>query len=192
MRIQNNKGFTLIELMVVISIIGLLSSIVLASLKDARDKANVTKFKAEIKQMINALELYRGDNGKYPYEGFTYRYHVQNNNMSIISSGGELFSPSILSKYMKTRPKVPANSYNQKSIAWSYFANPTTDNPEDNYFFRCTGDSALPKYLILIYANNPLLFKAFPELKTLESDDDIFFEDFSTFDPVYTKCFSLK
>jgi type II secretion system protein G len=103
MRIQNNKGFTLIELMVVISIIGLLSSIVLASLKDARDKANVTKFKEEIRQMISALELYRGDNGKYPYEGQSYYYVVKNNNTSDYNPGDlDLFSPTYLSKYMKT------------------------------------------------------------------------------------------
>ena len=66
--LKNNKGFTLIELLVVISIIGLLSSIVLASVKDARDKSSVTKFRSEMNQTINALELYRSTNGKYPYE----------------------------------------------------------------------------------------------------------------------------
>jgi general secretion pathway protein G len=59
-----SKGFTLIELMVVISIISLLSSIVLASVKEVREKARATKFRAEVDQFINALELYRADNKK--------------------------------------------------------------------------------------------------------------------------------
>ncbi len=60
------RGFTLIELLVVISIIGMLSSIVLASLNDARAKARDARRMSDIKQIQNALELYRADNGEYP------------------------------------------------------------------------------------------------------------------------------
>ncbi len=61
-----NLGFTLIELLVVISIIGLLSSIVLVSLNGAREKARVTKTKAELKQFYTALEMYYNDNSTFP------------------------------------------------------------------------------------------------------------------------------
>lgn len=59
---KTRSGFTLIELLVVISIISLLSSVVLASLQDARTKAQVTAFKQYGLQLINAIELYRLDN----------------------------------------------------------------------------------------------------------------------------------
>jgi prepilin-type N-terminal cleavage/methylation domain-containing protein len=42
MKINNNKGFTLIELMVVISVIGMLASVILVSLQSARDKGRVS------------------------------------------------------------------------------------------------------------------------------------------------------
>lgn len=61
-----DKGFTLIELMVVISIIGLLSSITLASLSGARSKGRDARLIAEIKQLQNAMELYYFDNDRYP------------------------------------------------------------------------------------------------------------------------------
>ena len=52
------KGFTLIELLVVIAIIGVLASIVLASLNSARRKSRDARRIADIKQLQLALELY--------------------------------------------------------------------------------------------------------------------------------------
>ena len=62
------KGFTLIELLVVISIIALLSSIVIASLMGARERAKKSAFLQSMRQIGLALELYRSENGVYPYE----------------------------------------------------------------------------------------------------------------------------
>lgn len=65
-KLSKKAGFTLIELLVVISIIGLLSSIVLSSLSSARSKARDTERIQRLKQIVNALELYRADKGGYP------------------------------------------------------------------------------------------------------------------------------
>jgi general secretion pathway protein G len=64
---KKQKGFTLIELLVVISIISLLSSIILASIQDARKKAQYVKFDTEFLALRTAVELYRSDHGgDYP------------------------------------------------------------------------------------------------------------------------------
>lgn len=60
------KGFTLIELLVVISIISLLSSVLLTSFNTVRARGRDTKRLADLHQVVNALELYRIQNGSYP------------------------------------------------------------------------------------------------------------------------------
>ena len=59
-------GFTLIELMVVIAIIGLLASLILASLNSAKTKGVNARIQSDIHQYQNALELYYTKNGAYP------------------------------------------------------------------------------------------------------------------------------
>ena len=60
------RGFTLVELLVVIAIISLLSSIVLASLGQAREKAKIAKVRQELTQMRTALYLFLDDKRELP------------------------------------------------------------------------------------------------------------------------------
>ncbi len=62
---KNKKGFTLLELLVVIAIIGILASVVMASLSSARKKAADAKMKAELNGISAALELYNNTYGTY-------------------------------------------------------------------------------------------------------------------------------
>ena len=60
------NGFTLVELMVVIVIIGLLATIVVINVLPSGDKARVTKAKADIQTIEGALQLYQLQMGSYP------------------------------------------------------------------------------------------------------------------------------
>ena len=63
---NRSRGFTLIELLVVIAIIGILASVVLASLNSAREKSRNASYAAQLKQYQSALEMYFADHGTYP------------------------------------------------------------------------------------------------------------------------------
>ena len=60
------EGFTLVELMVVIVIVGLLATVVLINVLPSQDKAMATKAKADIATLSQAMEMYRLDNFAYP------------------------------------------------------------------------------------------------------------------------------
>ena len=63
---EKRNGFTLIELMIVISIIGLLSAIVVPKLMERASEAKITAANMQIKNFKTALELFKLDNGFYP------------------------------------------------------------------------------------------------------------------------------
>jgi general secretion pathway protein G len=60
------SGFTLIEILVVVFIIGLLATIVSVNVIGQTDTARVTKAKADLKEIEQALHLFKLDNGFYP------------------------------------------------------------------------------------------------------------------------------
>lgn len=66
MKMNKKAGFTLIEIMVVIVIIGLLASIIVPNVISRTDDAKMAKVKQDILSIENALEMYRLDNGFYP------------------------------------------------------------------------------------------------------------------------------
>ncbi|ASE51587.1 MULTISPECIES: type II secretion system major pseudopilin GspG [Stenotrophomonas] len=65
-RRARQQGFSLIEIMVVVVIIGILAALIVPRLMDRPDQARVVAARQDIAALMQALKLFKLDNGRYP------------------------------------------------------------------------------------------------------------------------------
>ncbi len=122
---KREDGFTLVELMVVIVIIGLLTTIVVINVLPSQEKARVEKAKADIALIEQGLEMYRLDNLNYPATGDGLQALVT-------APGGAQASRYRAGGYLKKLPADPwGNPYQ--------YANPGQHGTFDVYSFGADG-----------------------------------------------------
>jgi len=64
--VRRARGFTLIEILVVITILGILAALIVPRIMDRPDQARATAARADVNAVMSALKLYKLDNGTYP------------------------------------------------------------------------------------------------------------------------------
>lgn len=68
---RKQLGFTIVELLIVIVVIGILAAITIVAYNGIKDRARNTSIQSDIRQVHRMIELYRADNGTYPITGTT-------------------------------------------------------------------------------------------------------------------------
>ena len=122
------KGFTLLEMLVVISIIGVLAALVVPNFNVARERARDTQRKNDLKQMQKALELYRQDSVNSSFPDAT----TMNN--TILAAIGNCWFPltdgvviaTVCSNKLPYMNKVPGDPLSQASAPIPYIYTSTS------------------------------------------------------------------
>ena len=91
------KGFTLVELMIVVGVIGLLLAVAIPNYLHSTKKTRDAKRIGDLNQIKLALELYRGDHGVYPSAG-GWTGHC---------NAGDNWIPELVPDYIQVLPKDP-------------------------------------------------------------------------------------
>lgn len=83
---KNQRGFTLIEIMVVVVILGVLAAFVVPQILSRPDEAKMVKAQQDVIRIESALDMYRLDNGIYPSQGQGLQALVQRPNTPPVPS----------------------------------------------------------------------------------------------------------
>lgn len=107
------KGFTLVELLIVITIIAVLSTIGMTVYSSAQKSARDAKRKADLNQINLYLQYYYSDNGRYPPAGVC----AVGTSCYIYSTAGDSWIPALTSGSYTNR--LPVDPLNNANSPWS-------------------------------------------------------------------------
>ena len=166
-----NSGFTLLELLVVISIIGLLASVILVSVNTARVKARDTQRLSDMQQIYTALYSFYNDYGCLPMTSAStcggVSAFADSGSWDYSSQGtaGSLFLPFLRTKgYLSTVPLDPINNKTGDGAgaglyAYRYYCYPVGVGSGLHLGFHSEISNGLTEVIYSgIKAGNPVLF----------------------------------
>ena len=125
----SSKGFTLVELLIVISIIGVLSALLMANFIGVRQRARDSQRKSDLRQIQSALELYKSDSSSSTYPSAVPNATCSNSRVLIADT-----SNCNSTVYMKRVPLDPMGTsyyYSYSASTDTYILASCLENPSD-------------------------------------------------------------
>ena len=105
--VKQTKGFTIVELLIVIVVIGILAAITIVSFSGVQDKARFAREKSDMNSINQVILLYYADNGTYPLKPSWGGWSQATN---------DAFIPGVAPKYITNTPQMPTGDTNESYL----------------------------------------------------------------------------
>ena len=121
---KSKKGFTLVELLAVIAIMAILSTIVVVQINGSKERARDNQRKADLLKIATALEFYRTDNKAYPS-------NLSTEPNTVLNSG---LKDALVPTYLPSMPTDPKNPVSTKyDEQYQYVSSATGANKSTSF-----------------------------------------------------------
>lgn len=116
---SKNNGFTIVELLIVIVVIGILAAIVIVAFNGVQDRAKWSKAQSDLNSINKAIQLYYAENGAYPATATPPNWSWRYSCATGVGSGGSAFIPGIDS-VVDSLPQAPCSVTGTNNDTWIY------------------------------------------------------------------------
>ena len=111
----SKRGFTIVELLIVIVIIGILAAITIVAYNGIQERANFSKSQSDLSALNKAIQLYYADNGSYPSSTST----CTNGWCGWDQATDDNFIPGLVPKYIASTPQLPTSNASNNTYLYS-------------------------------------------------------------------------
>lgn len=112
--VESSRGFTIVELLIVIVVIAILATISIVAYNGVQDRARDSQRLQDVKTIAKALEMYYADHGQFPFGGCSSSCPSPkkiNNAWATTSDGSwSVLEAALVPKYLSSLPKDPKAS----------------------------------------------------------------------------------
>lgn len=119
---QRNQGFTIVELLIVIVVIGILAALVITTYSGIQAKSRDSQRSADVSAIVTQLEAYKSDNGNYPSLGNLNSQAWRTANLKSLDNDAlvdpqTVCNPETASDCLKAAPVAKSYAYEVSNIA---------------------------------------------------------------------------